>query len=474
LLFDYRVSASEFPALREEQQLCFEFSRLPNSVTRLLATCQEHDGFRAVLDERHANRSFLQLQQTTKFSLITHLKLPLVAASDDRLKSYLSDEAKRFKAAFEMSVEEVEKLRNELSCAAEDGNARSVKWKREIDRIRQEHNAEMEAMRRKFEKALDKDRRRASEAAAQQTAAFDQKEGDLIKASDDQIKDLQTRLDAVTSERSQLAAASERHTERLSSLEAQLADARERLRTTDDEMKALQQAHIESRTESAAIKGELAATAEKLESAVAALQEKAAFSAAQGSQIESLRSQLCAKDDQIAKMQQTIAELSEQAKDRNWIAEKSKKVIAKHQDDIRKLIQHHNDRKAEWERKAEEMKTMERENVRCQEQIKALELALRSADAKCQDAIARNEELSREIERIQDERKVDRHMIGYLEGELNRKGDVICGDDEDDHIQAQSPKGFKPPTKGGPFSPYVPKMSYPETGSVFDSATFFV
>jgi chromosome segregation ATPase len=257
-------------------------------------------------------------------------------------------------------------------------------------------------------------------------------------------------------------------------MEVQLAEAREGLRTTNDEMKVLQQLHMESRTESSAIKAELASTAPKLESTVAALQDKAAFSVSQASQIESLRSQLCAKDDQIAKMQQTIAELSEQAKDRYRIAEKSKKVIAKHQDDIRKLIRHHSDRKAEWERKAEEMKAMERDNVRCQEQFKALHLALRNAEAKCQDTVTRNEELRREIERIQDERKSDRQMIGYLEAELNRKGDVICNDDEEDHIQAQSPMGFKPPTKGGPFSPYVPRMSYPETGSVFDTATFFV
>jgi chromosome segregation ATPase len=240
-------------------------------------------------------------------------------------------------------------------------------------------------------------------------------------------------------------------------------------------MRGLRQSQIDLRAQNSTLTADLAAAAAKLESSTFALQEKASFSGSQGSVIDSLRAELSAKESEIAKMQQTIADLAEQAKDRNWIAEKSKKVIAKHQDDIRKLIQHHNERKAEWERKAEAMQLIERENVTYQEQTRALELALRNSEAKAHGAIEQIEEMRREIDKIGEERKADKQMISYLEGQLNRKGEILVDDTDDDQpLQAQSPKGFKPVSLGGPFSPYVPRFTYPETGSVFDAATFFV
>jgi hypothetical protein len=74
--------------------------------------------------------------------------------------------------------------------------------------------------------------------------------------------------------------------------------------------------------------------------------------------------------------------LAQQAKDRQWISEIIKKVIVKHPEDIRKHVQHHNERKTEWEKRADEAKTVEREHIKVVEEIKALQLALEDSDVK--------------------------------------------------------------------------------------------
>jgi hypothetical protein len=121
------------------------------------------------------------------------------------------------------------------------------------------------------------------------------------------------------------------------------------------------------------------------------------------------------------------------------------------------------------------MQVCERENVRYQEQISALELALKDAETKGRGTVEQLEGLRREIDTIAEERKADKQMISYLEAQLNRKAEMLADDaGHDEPLQAQSPKGFKPVSLGGPFSPYVPSFGYPETGAVFDAATFFV
>jgi hypothetical protein len=151
LLFDYKLAPYEYTQVRESQRLCFEYCRFPNNLTKLLTACRDHNGYRAVLDYRDENGPCLLLQQTTKFSLLKHLKLPLVPANDERIKAYVCKEAKRFKASYEAALEEIAELQQELRAAKNETRGKYNDLKAEYARMMEEHRAEIENMRSMYE-----------------------------------------------------------------------------------------------------------------------------------------------------------------------------------------------------------------------------------------------------------------------------------------------------------------------------------
>jgi hypothetical protein len=120
-----------------------------------LRACREQNGYRATIDHRSQNALCLLLQQTTKFSLLDHLRLPLVPANDERIKGYISNEAKRFKAAYEASLEEINHLQQELETANNETGGKYSDLKREFAGVIEEHDREIEVLSAKYEVKLD-------------------------------------------------------------------------------------------------------------------------------------------------------------------------------------------------------------------------------------------------------------------------------------------------------------------------------
>jgi chromosome segregation ATPase len=478
LLFDYKLSPHEFPSVREDQRLCFEYNRFPNNLTKLLSACREHDGYRAVIDHRVQDGPCLLLQQTTKFSLLEHLRLPLVPASDERIKGYISSEAKRFKAAYEACLQEVAQLQEELQAATSDTHGRYNALKAELARLLEQHSEELEALCAKYEGQLEKLRQSREDAILYQSRAYDEKEQHLIVKYENEIEELRQQIAALAADKTRLAARLERRSERASALAAQLADEQQRTAALESDKVELLQAQKELRADNTSVRTELAEVTAKWETTVTALEQKSELANARAAEIDELRAVVAHKDAEIAELQKTAADLAQQAKDRQWIAEKSKKVIAKHQEDIRKLVQHHNERKTEWEKRAEEAKAVEREHIKAVEEIKALQLALEHSEAKVQNLAEKNEALRIENGKLLEGKGEDRQMISYLEMQLSQ-----VEPPEDESVASgfvpPGPFGsptrrFPPPNKGGPRSPYVPRFHYPEPGSVFDTPPFYV
>jgi chromosome segregation ATPase len=478
LLFDYKIAPDEFPAVREDQRLCFEYSRFPNNLTKLLNACRDHDGYRAVIDIRSVKEPYLFLQQTTKFSMLEHLTLPLVPASDDRIRQYMCSEVQRFKGSYEAALEEIARLQEELQEAISATHGRYNDLKVLVGRLREEHSQEVEGLCAKYEKELETLRQSSKEAALYQTRAYDDKEQELIRKYEGRIDALQQDIDARAEERTKLIVRAERKAEQASSLGTQLAEAKAQIEGLEADKASLLQERQDLRKENANVRTEWASVTAQWESTVAALGEKTELAESQAATIGQLKSLVASKDEDIAQLQKTIADLSEQAKDRHWIADKSKKIIAKHQEDIRKLVQHHNERKTEWEKKLEDAKAMERDHIKSLEENKALKLALETSEAKVADLAEKNESLRLEMSRLEEVKNDDRQMISYLELQLSQveppEAESVASGFVPPGPFGSPVRRFPPPDKGGPRSPYVPRFHYPEPGSVFDTPPFYV
>ena len=484
LLFDYTLSPYDFSTLREQQQLFCEFATFPNSVTSLFNACNEDSEYKAVIDQRTPNGPALLLQQETKISLLTHLKLPLVPASDARLKEYLSSETKHFKAAFQAAQARIEELQRGFEKKAQETQRQYGELEQSMSERQEDFNHQLKATKDKFEKMLDDQKRESNEALQAQVAAAEKRERELSSKYEGQIKEVRGELSKVSSEKSQLAAQTERQTEKISALETQLAELRSRFESIEAERNALLKNKEDLSSQNANLQKDLASLTAKYESVQDALSQKAELAASSNNSVEELRGVLAKKEKEMQDLQAQLSDFSAKASERDWIAEKSKKVIAKLQGDLKKTIQHHNDQKAQWERQKEEMKQVQLENVRLQENVKALELTIQRDQAKIQEVESKNDELKAQIKSMEDADAEQKQLVSYLENQLNKKGAMELLDEEalDDEnsftasngmpVGVNSPlRRFGTPTKGGSLADYAPQL--PETTSLFDGPLQF-
>jgi hypothetical protein len=476
LLFDYKISSYEFPQLRESQQLLCEYACFPRSLTNLLDHCNRAEDFKAVIDQRLSNGPCLLLQQITKFSLITHLKLPLVPANESRLNEYLSSEVHRFKEAFEASQAEIVNLQGQMDVAEERAKRRHRRLEDRLAQQECEYSAQMEALKERCEAALAEQRESSSSLQEQHLLGYEKKEQAMLTRFETQIADLRRQVSDVTTEKGALLAQSERSAERISSLEAQLAESKARLHKGEAGNKELQDGQNSLLVEVSALKSELAAIKTKYEALQIALQQKNETVASSATTIDELRAMIARKDLEIMQLQKQCAEFQEHAKDRDWLAEKSKQVIARHQEDIKKLIQHHNERKALWQAKMDEMQQIELASVKKDEEIKALKLIVDRSEHKTTELRDQTEELRAAVTKLEEENSESKQMIAYLERELNKKGRELLDEDALDGDElassAHTPlRRFGSPKKGGELMDYIP--AFPETTSLFDNPEFY-
>jgi chromosome segregation ATPase len=186
--------------------------------------------------------------------------------------------------------------------------------------------------------------------------------------------------------------------------------------------------------------------------------------------IDDLKAGMSRKDEEIVQLQKQCALFQERAKDRDWLAEKSRTVIAKHQEDMKKLIQHHNERKVLWQTQVEGMQQLELVNSQKGEEIKALQMIVNRAEYELKELRNQTEEMKAEISRLEAEKQESKQMISSEESnERNKKGKLLLHDDAPS-IDVMLRK-LKSPAKEEFFMDDVSEC--PHTSSLFDNAMFF-
>lgn len=469
-LFDFEMDLRDFAKLRDEQKLLCEFGLFPRTLAGLLQECTDDDNYRAVLNQDSPDGPVLLLQQITKFSLITHLKLILVRADDERLKEYLSGRVKFFKAAYEKSQEEIAELHESMAGEADTRKKDKDDFARLFENERKSHQEEIDALTEKAEARIAKQKQDSDQLITTLTESFDRKEKSLVAKYEQQIGDLRKTLTEVLSLKDHLTVETERQQERISGLESQLGDTKILTESIESEKQGLLSTQTSLSQKNSSLQTELATVTAKYEALKEALEQKSKLVATHGNSVDALRDVITQKDCEIMEMQRQIAELSKKAQERDWLAEKSKTVINKLQADLRKVVQHHNEQKATWDKKMEEMKEVQLEIVRLTENIKALELAMKNEQAKSQDMHDKNETLKAHISQLQKAEEENKQLVTYLENQLNKAGVFDTSD-----TAASTGSSFNrlnSPRKGDPLSEYAPQY-FQEASSFFESPTFY-
>jgi chromosome segregation ATPase len=241
---------------------------------------------------------------------------------------------------------------------------------------------------------------------------------------------------------------------------------------TEGANKELQETQTALVSENAGLKSELMAVKTKYDALQVMLQQKTELAASGATSVDELRALVARKDREILQLQKQCADFQEHAKDRDWLAEKSKQVIAKHQDDIKKLIQHHNERKAAWLAKMEEMQQIELASLRKDETIKAMQIVIERAEHQVSEFRGQTEELNEKIGTLEGAQTEAKEMIAYLESQLNLKQRELLDEDALDGDELESPlHRFGTPGKGGELMDYIPQ--FPTTTSLFELPEFY-
>jgi chromosome segregation ATPase len=463
LLFDYKLAPSEFSSCKEAQQLICEFSSFPDFLTEKLTDCLEHHQHQALIDQRSESGPYLILQEKGRFRLLTHLQLPLVPASDARLKTYISREAKRFKAELIASQEEVAQLRAELESKTDHARKHQRRMDQKFGQQKQDFEEKIRAVQDRCEAMLEEQRQALGVNQLEQAAIFEKKELSLVTKFERQNAELQNRVAELASERSSLMVGNERLNERIRSLEGQNAEMKARLEALQIENRTTQLANATLQAQNAGLESELTAMTAKSEARGAALEQKSELASATGNQVYELKAIIAQKDGEITHLQTQVAELAEKAKDRDWIAEKSKKVIAKHQADIRKLVQHHNDRKASWEAQMERMREVQVVNARLEETVKAHLLAVDRANGQIDQLQETNIGLQNTIAHLEKEDVQSKQSIAYLENQLNRR--------EQEFFEQAGGDDALDSALGSPVHLELPEI--PGSGGIYETPAFY-
>ena len=482
LLFDFKLSPFDFPRLKEELVLYCEFSTFPNCIHDILTDCNEKSDFKAVIDCRSQEPQLL-LQQMTKISLLTPIRLTLIPASDKRIKEYLATQTKYFKAEYEKALEELQSVHEELQSSRIDSDEQTNKFREALEEQKQKYKKQIEQINQDHESLVETLKSTHSNEVETLRQSFEETKTRLLSEQKQTEESLRSQLATVQEEKHKAVTQNERQSERILSLESQLKDSKQRLEASETENKRLLKEQQETNSSNSSLKTDLASLQSKHEGLQNQFQEKTEYASNLENTVNELRQMH--KEALISDLNQQLKEVKKRADERDWIADKSKKVIAKHQEDIRKLIERYNSKKSFWETREKQFSEIEKENIRIKELVKQLEQQIEVQNQKYAELQDQNSELQKNIDELNKKIDEDKVLTDYLQKSLNEKKIEEMGDDEyleDDQLLSENSLSLSnafSQNKGGPqsksgCSSYVPEnFNFPQTSSLFESPNFY-
>ena len=347
----------------------------PQSLEELLRRCNEDEEFCLVIDERE-DPPLLLIKRATCCALPIIFRLPLIPADHARLNIHLIKEVSFYKNACKEAQNQVEKLEGQISLCKESFGKKFEDLNSSFESKSDQAKAQYDEMIRKYEDQISQLKENHSAEIQKYITQSHANENSLMTNYEKQISELREKQIEESQKLMDVVAKSGRQAEVISAQETQLKDLRQQLAQLEADKKKHADDYNSVLNEKFSIQTELAACKANLAQNEQKYQKLTESSQSQETSLSQLNETIEGKNKEIEELKKLNAELQGKANERDWLAEKSKKVIFKTQSDLKRVVEHHNQKKAEWKAQMDEMLKIEKAAIAQAEENKALKLQM--------------------------------------------------------------------------------------------------
>lgn len=472
-LYDYSLEPADFPRVKENQKLFCEFPDFSRSVHALLSKCIEASCYRASIDERNPDEPTLRLLQTTEISLLCHLWFGIIPANDKRLNGYLVGEVNYFKQKLYETEETLAHLRDDSAMQKRMNDDSYQGLQAKFEQMKAELEQKLENERSTAEKEKQQLKEQADTAREQMTKDHHSEVVTMKEQQAAELERIRKEMNDLNTEKLLVTAEKEKQSIKIANLEAQISELQATLAKTDAERAQLNADLLESTKKCGCLEKELQAAQSQVELTETQLGAQKSQSGEYSKSVFELRKIIEEKDTKIKEVEERAKLYEAKAKERDYIAEMSKKVISQHKADQDNLMQHYTKKKQMLAESEEARHQAEKQLIKAQEEIKASQLVIENEQTEKHKLEGTLQSLREQIAELERKAESDANMISMLERNLDTK----YRDDLDTFTDAGdfTSKGTTPPKKEVPpdgIGGYLPELNY-QSSSIFGDVPFY-
>lgn len=423
-LYDFELSAAQFQKIKKEQKLFCEFTGFPKSIYSLLNQIITSEDYKALIDEHEFELPTLMLQQVTHISLLIHIQLPLIEATDARLKEFLSKETRLYKTTALQANQKLKEAQEEIQKQKNEYDLKMQELHTKMQQQANEFEEEKIRMRHEFEARIQQFKTEQETAKQFLDQGFVSKEQALVARYESQIGELRTALQNSINEKHKIDMIAQRQAEKIGLLESHASELKQKLSNTESDSRTAASQVIEHTKREASLRAEIESLKLKLQSANEMIKERKLREESNESTVEGLRNALEMKEQEIRSMQQQIEELSAKASDRDFIASKSKDVIQKVQLKLKAAVTELSKSKTtENQLRVALDASMNRERE-ADENFRSLTVTLEQEKQHLKEVMSENARVKEQVRKLEIELSTEKQYAGFLNTQLKRKDDL--------------------------------------------------
>ena len=423
-LYDFELTAAQFQKIKKEQKLFCEFAGFPKSIYSLLNQIITSEDYKALIDEHEFELPTLMLQQVTHISLLIHLQLPLIEASDSRLKEFLSKETRFYKTTALQASQKLQEAEKEMEQQRKEYEAKIQKLNDLALQKASEFEAEKARMRKEFEARIEQVKSEQETAKQFLDQGFVSKEQAIVAKYESQIGELRNALQNSINEKHKIDMIAQRQAEKIGLLESHVSELKEKLSNTESDSRTAASQVIEHTKREASLRAEIESLKVKLQSANEIIKERKQREESNENTVEGLRASLEMKEQEIENMKQEIEELSAKASDRDFIANKSKDVIQKVQAKLKAAVTElAKSKTTENQLRVALDASMSREKE-AEENVRRMSVTLEQEKHQLKEAMNENARVKEQVRKLEIELSTEKQYAGFLNTQLKRKDDL--------------------------------------------------
>ena len=340
LLFDFKMTITDFATVKRDLSLRCDFAGFPDSLQKLLEFCTQKENWKAIIDAKSEDDPIFYIEETTDINLVRPMKLNIIKASDARLNEYLTGEVTKYKTLYLDNDKELKAYKSHMQITTEQAHTKNQelvqKYEDEITNLKSENQQLIQDSKIKIESLKAQCQAQLKTIEEQYKSKLE----DQTQKISQQLNDLSQNKKQLELEKYQLISKNELLTEKIQNLESHNAEMKKEILKKEEDGKQYTSSLMDTSKKEAALQmqNEL-------------LKKDNSYLT---TQISSLTKQVQEKDEVISSLKQKIAEMqngldhfnsldsdySKVLEENNFLKTKAKEVVTKLYDEINEYKQY--------------------------------------------------------------------------------------------------------------------------------------